>query len=100
MDLRFQYFIIITSVYGGTWLGFCYFPTYILSNSSLNIMLGWCLPFGWIRDLPGDEDKSQHSEELLWYFDVCFLRVRFMSLWRGSSASHSSKWSTKCFDTF
>ena len=65
MDLRFQYFIIITSVYGGIWLGFQCFPTYILSNSSLNIELGWCLHFGWMSNLPGEGDRSQHSGSCL-----------------------------------
>ena len=50
--------IIITSVYGGVWLDFLCFPVCIFSNSSLNIELGWCLPFGWIRDLPGEGDRS------------------------------------------
>ena len=100
MDLRFQYCVIITSVYGGIQLGLWCFPTSIFSNSSLNIEMGWCLPFGWIMDSPGEGDRSQHSGELLWYVDVYFLRLRFRSLWRGSSASHSSSWSTKGFDTF
>ena len=63
MDLGFQYFIIITTVYGGNQQGFQCFSPCILSNSPLNNKLGWCLPFGWIRDSPGEEDRSQHSGE-------------------------------------
>ena len=100
MDLGLQYFIFITSVCEGIQLGFWCFPTCILSNSFLNIELGLCLSFGWIRSLPGEEYKSQLGGELPWHVDVCFLRLRFRSLQRGFSASHSSTWPTKSFDTF
>ena len=100
MDLRFQYYFIITSVYKGIWLGFWCIPTCIFSNSSLNIKLGGCLHLGWNKNLPGEGDSFQHHGNLPWHVDFCFLRLRFRFLWRGFCASYSSSQSTKGFDTF
>ena len=68
-----------------SWAFWC-FPTCKFSKSYLNINLGWCLHFGWDRNLPGEGDRFQHNGDLPWHVDVCFLRLRFRFLWRGFSA--------------